>query len=239
MDLKRARRSGFFRGAKTMWNRRNKPRAKSLDQTQTTRSLASSSHLSEEDYKDESSFILNDCGGGPSSKATSTLFRRRRGKPLPKIQDSTVGLSSSTDAATAQKTPQNDASESDLNLKGQVSQMSQGTSEHIGETSGVIVAQEEEEEEEKARELRARQDAKIKARRAAIRAQQKLYGESHPDVLFMLEHLAQELYLQGDHEEAYRVVDERNCLLRRNQEEDFSNASSSIPRDIIFVQGKP
>jgi Tetratricopeptide repeat len=52
------------------------------------------------------------------------------------------------------------------------------------------------------------QDIKLRSRLQALRAQQKLYGEGHPDVLFSMHGLGSVHYKRGEYRQAQRVFDE-------------------------------
>ena len=52
------------------------------------------------------------------------------------------------------------------------------------------------------------QDIKLRSRLQALKAQQKLYGEGHPDVLFSMHGLGSVHYKRGEYRQAQRVFDE-------------------------------
>lgn len=78
------------------------------------------------------------------------------------------------------------------------------------------------------------QDPAVRARQEAIRAQQKLLGKHHPDVLFSLESLIRFHRERGEHKEALLVLEEKERLSR----ESYWNRcprEQGIPTNIVIA----
>lgn len=73
---------------------------------------------------------------------------------------------------------------------------------HNNQCAAIVIEESDDEEES------LYEDASLRARREALLAQQQLLGESHPDVLFMLENLGRVHYRRGNYQEAQRVFAE-------------------------------
>jgi hypothetical protein len=76
-------------------------------------------------------------------------------------------------------------------------------------------------------------DPSIRARQDAIRAQQRLLGTHHPDVLFSLESLVRFHRSRGEHREANLVVEEKQRLSRESYLYHFPG--HSVPKSIVII----
>jgi hypothetical protein len=76
-------------------------------------------------------------------------------------------------------------------------------------------------------------DPSIRARQDAIRAQQRLLGRHHPDVLFSLESLVRFHRSRGEHGEADLVLEEMHRLSR----ESYFNhlPRTKVPKSIVII----
>lgn len=85
----------------------------------------------------------------------------------------------------------------------------------------------------KAETREATLDPSIRARQDAIRAQQRLLGRHHPDVLFSLDSLVRFHRSRGEHREANVVLEEKQRLSRESYLYHLSG--HSVPKSIVII----
>jgi len=84
-------------------------------------------------------------------------------------------------------------------------------------------------------QMTKRQDPSVLARKEAIRAQQKLLGKHHPDVLFSLECLMRFHRERGEHNEALLVYEEKQRLSRESYWNRSRPNEQGIPTNIVVA----
>lgn len=108
------------------------------------------------------------------------------------------------------------------------------TSQHNAEAPAIAapIVIEEEDDDTDILAASLKKDIALANRVAALKAQQRMLGENHPDVLFSLQNLAALHYRRGHYEEAQQVLEEQQARSEQAQHEQPS--TYTIPHEIAF-----